>query len=63
MLICILGLYVLSARTRLRLAVQLRTRAARLAAQWGPLRRLAPPRRGVPGRIHEKHGGVSPQEE
>ena len=46
MLICILGLYVLSARTRLRLVVQLRTRVARLAVRFAPpLRRLAPGRR------------------
>jgi hypothetical protein len=49
MLICILGLYVLSARARRRLTIQVRLCAERLAMRRGPLRRLVVPRRGLGG--------------
>ncbi|MBR1121507.1 hypothetical protein JQ628_08295 [Bradyrhizobium lablabi] len=62
MLICILGLYVLSARARRRLTIQLRLCAERLAMRRGPLDRLAPPRRGLGGRARGKQR-VIPQEE
>lgn len=63
MLILILTLYLFDTRASLLRAIQCRTRMARLAARWGPLRRSAAPRREVPARARGEHDGVSTQEE
>ncbi len=63
MLIFILTLYLFDTRARVLRTIQWRTRMARLAARWGPLRRFAPLRREAPGRARSKRDGVSTQEE
>jgi hypothetical protein len=63
MLILILTLYLFDTRARLLRGIQFRTRMARLAARWGPLRRFAAPRQEVPGRTRGEHDGVSTQDE
>jgi hypothetical protein len=62
MLICILGLYMVSARARRRFAIGARMRAARLTERWATLRRLAEPRAGIGGPARRKHN-MSSQEE